>query len=390
MWVLGENGDTVKKLLVVDNEEAVLEKLEALLAKEGYEVITARSGQDGLTALKQHKPELVLTDIQMPGMDGLEILRGTMAMDYGAEVIVMTEYGDTDGEIAALSHGASDIVCKPVRDELLLLAVKRAGERISFSRHLRDCTGNLEQAREALMKDKRLATIGEAVAGLAHYLKNVLTGLRGGMYMVSTGMAKDKPGMQEEGWAMVQRNVEDLGDLVVDVLRYSKDRTPERSKCRPNEIVSEVAELMKKRAEQHQVKLNVVLDPNLREAYIDRNGIRDVLLNLVSNGIDACIYDTDTSKAWQVTITSELVTDAKSGQSILFQVTDNGTGITDDVKSRLFTGFFSTKGGRGTGLGLLGSQKIIQEHGGEISVESTVGQGTTFSVRLEHKIPPDN
>jgi signal transduction histidine kinase len=302
----------------------------------------------------------------------------------------MAPEGDIESEIAALEHGASDIVLKPVREELLMLAVKRAEEKTAFGRHLRDCTRNLEQARKASMEDKRLATIGEAVAGLAHYLKNILTGLRGGMYMVNTGTAKDKPHMKEEGWAMVQRNVQNLADLVSDVLRYVKEGIPEKNVCRPNEIVSEVVELMKTTAEQHEVKLDMVLDPNLGEAFIDRNGIRNVLLNLVSNGIDACIYDTDTSKSWQVTVTSELVADAKSGQSILFRVTDNGMGMTDEVKSQLYTRFFSTKGGRGTGLGLLGSQKIIEEHGGVITVESTVGQGSIFSVQLEHKMPPEN
>jgi signal transduction histidine kinase len=111
------------------------------------------------------------------------------------------------------------------------------------------------------------------------------------------------------------------------------------------------------------------------------------LLNLISNAIDACIYDTDTSKAWEVTVRTKLQMDADSNEVILFEVKDNGCGMTDEVKSKLFTRFFSTKAGRGTGLGLLNTQKIIQEHGGEISVETQTGQGTTFSVRLKRKMP---
>jgi signal transduction histidine kinase len=260
----------------------------------------------------------------------------------------------------------------------------------SLEQTLEACKLELRHAQEELTINKRLATIGEGVAGMAHYIKNILTGLRGGIYMVNTGMAKDKPSMVEDGWDMVQRNVENVSRLVLDILRYSKERTPERSVCSPNEIVSKAVELFRERAKEHLVELNMVLDPNLKRAYLDRDGIHNVLVNLISNAIDACIYDTDASKAWEVKIRTKLLTDADSGETILFEVADNGVGMTDDVKAKLFTRFFSTKAGRGTGLGLLGSQKIIHEHDGEISVQSKEGQGATFSVRLKRAMPKDN
>jgi two-component system NtrC family sensor kinase len=300
--------------------------------------------------------------------------------------------------LATLRHGASDVITKPIRGQLLMLSLERAEEKIVMSQQLKDyvesleqkveeCTLELRHAQEELTKNRRLATIGEGVTGMAHYIKNILTGLRGGMYMVNTGMVKDKPSMVKEGWGMVQRNIENVSHLVLDILRYSKERTPERSVCSPNEIVSKAVELFRERAKEYHVELNMVLDPNLKGAYLDRDGIHNVLVNLISNAIDACIYDTDTSKAWEVNIRTQLLTDPNSGETILFEVTDNGVGMTDEVKAKLFTRFFSTKPGRGTGLGLLGSQKIIHEHGGEISVESKVGQGATFVVRLSGAMP---
>ncbi len=255
---------------------------------------------------------------------------------------------------------------------------------------LEECTLELRHAQEELRKNRRLATIGEGVTGTAHYIKNILTGLRGGMYMVNTAIAKDKPHMLKDGWGMLQRNIENVSGLMLDVLRFSKERTPERSVCSPNEIVSKAVELFREKAKEHHVKLYMDLDPNLKDAYLDRDGIHNVLVNLISNAIDACIYDTDISNAWSVTVRTELVTSANLGETILFEVTDNGTGMTDEVKAKLFTKFFSTKAGRGTGIGLLGSQKIIHEHGGEISVQSKVGQGATFSVRLKRAMPQDN
>jgi len=386
------------KLLLIDDERPILEVLDLSLTSEGYEVITAESGHEGLKIFEEENLKLVLTDIKMPGIDGIDVLKKIKAIDSEAEVIVVTGHGDMDSAIAALQHGASDFITKPIRDEALMLALERAERKLSMTKQLKDYTENLQQmverrtlelkqAQEELIRNERLATIGDTVAGLAHYIKNILTGLRGGMYMVNTGMARDKSYMLQEGWAMVQRNVEKVSGLVLDLLRYSRERTPERSVCMPNEIVSEVVELLKDRAEEHHIELKKVLDADLKEAYLDRDGIHRVLLNLISNAIDACIYDTDTSKAWKVTVKTRLATDAGSGETILFDVTDNGCGMTDEVKEKLFTKFFSTKAGRGTGLGLLNTQKIIYEHGGEISVKSKVGEGATFSVRLKREMP---
>jgi len=386
------------KLLVIDDELPILVMFEVSLADEGYEVLTAENGKEGITIFKEQAPKLVLADIKMPGMDGIEVLKRIKAIDQEAEVIVITGHGDMDAATAALQHGASDFITKPVRHEVLMLALERAEKKAAMSQRLRDYTENLEQkveecmielrqAEEESIRNERLATIGETVTGLAHYIKNILAGLKGGTYMLNTGMAKDNPPMMKEGWAMVQRNIERVSDLALNLLRYSKERTPEETVCRPNDIVTEAVELLKVRAGENRVKLNKVLDPNLKEAYLDRDGIYNVLLNLISNATDACIYDTATSKAWEVTVKTKLERGVDSGETILFEVTDNGCGMTDEVKGKLFTKFFSSKAGRGTGLGLLITQKIIHEHGGEIFVDSEAGQGTTFSVRLKRAMP---
>jgi signal transduction histidine kinase len=336
----------------------------------------------------------------MPGMDGIEVLKRIKAIDEEAEVVIITGHGDMDLAIVSLQHGASDFITKPIQDEVLTLALDRAKAKIAIRQRLRDYTENLEekveectlelrQAQEELMRNERLATIGETVAGLAHYIKNILTGLRGGMYMVNVGMAKDKAEMLKDGWTMVQRNIGKVSDLVLELLRYSKERTPERSVCRPNEIVSEVVELLKERAEEDHVQLRKVLDPDLKQAYLDQNSIHQMLLDLVTNAIEACLYDTDTSKRWEVTVKTKLESDVDAGDTIVFEVSDNGCGMTDQVKAKLFSKFFSTKAGRGTGLGLLITKKTVEEHGGEISIESKPGQGATFSVRINRAVSKD-
>lgn len=387
------------KLLVIDDEQPVLEMLELSLSSEGYEVFIAQSGEEGLRIFEDQEPKLVITDIKMPGVDGIEVLKRIKVLDDEAEVVVITGHGDMDSAISALQHGASDFITKPVRDEVLMLSLDRAKKKLALAQQLKNYTENLEEmveeykqelkeAQEELIKNERLATIGETVAGLAHYIKNILTGLRGGMYMVNVGLEKDKTAMLREGWGMVSRNIERVSELVLNLLTYSKERKPELTDCDPNKIVSEVLELVKENAAEHHIKLRKDLDSSLKHAYLDKNGIHRALLNLVSNAIDACLYDSDTSKDWEVTVRTKLETNGD--QFLVFEITDNGAGISKEVREKLFGRFFSTKEGKGTGLGLLITKKIIEEHGGEIDVESISGKGTTFSVRFKEEAKPTN
>jgi len=388
------------KLLIIDDERPILEMLELSLSEEGYQVLIAENGEKGIEMFQEHSPELILTDVKMPGIDGVEVLRRVKAINKEAEVIVITGHGDMETAISALQHQASDFITKPIQDEVLMVSLERAKKRLAMNEQIRTYTNNLEQqmeqckldlmqAQEEVIRTERRASIGETVAALAHCIKNVLTGLGGGMYMAQVGMAQQKADMLEEGWAMFQRNMERVSDLILDLLRYSTERTPEREICSPNHIVSEVVELCRKRAKEHDVKLKTALDSNLKEAYLDRDGILKVLSNVISNAIDACIYDEDTSKTWEVTVKSKLDINGDADENIVFEISDNGCGMTDEVKAQLFHRFFTTKPGLGVGFDLLVTQKIIHEHGGEISLESRPGEGTTFSVRLNGQMPAE-
>jgi YesN/AraC family two-component response regulator len=237
----------MKKLLIIDDERACLDMLEISLAREGYRVIKAENGHEGLKILEEQAPKLVLTDIKMPGIDGIEVLKRVKAIDQEAEVIVVTGHGDMDSAVAALQHGASDFITKPIQSEVLTLALDRAEQKVAVSQKLRNymeeleqkveaCMVELRQAQEQLIRSERLVTVGETLAGLAPYIENILTGLRGGAYMLNKGIAKDNPQLMTEGWAMVQRNIERVSDLALNLLVYSKGRIPELTVCTLNEL----------------------------------------------------------------------------------------------------------------------------------------------------------
>ena len=386
----------INKLLLIDDERPIIEILDLSLTSEGYEVFTAENGNEGMEIFEREKPKLVITDIKMPGMDGLELLKKIRESGQEAEVIIITGHGDMDSSITALQNGASDFITKPIKDEALMVALERAKGKIAVAQKLRDYTENLEQAvqkrteelrlaHQELIENERLATIGETVTGLAHYIKNILNGLRGGMYKINSGMNRDQPLVLKDGWEMAQRNVEKISDLVLDLLSYSKEREPQRKRFNPNEIVLEVMESLHHLADDKGVKLSHSLDSNIKDCYLDPRGMHRVLLNLVSNAVDACVYDPDQSKSFEVGVKTRIEADEKGKDFIFFEVIDNGCGMNREVKQKLFNRFFSTNKEQGSGIGLLITHKIIQEHGGEISVDSEEGKGATFRVKLERE-----
>lgn len=275
------------------------------------------------------------------------------------EVVVTSETGE---KIPALFSGT-----------ILRQAHKQVG-MVAFFQDLRE----IKRLERELVNAERLAAVGQTVAGMAHCVKNILHGLKGGSYMINIGLAKDNTEKLQTGWKMVQRNIARTSDLVQDLLSYSKEREPQLEPCRPNEIAEEVIELMQEVAGEQNVTLELDLSAQIDEVIMDQRSLHRSLLNLVSNAIDACRDDPNPGKSHKVTLTTALAPD----DMIRFDVRDNGSGMSDEVKSKLFSSFFSTKGPQGTGLGLLVTAKLIEEHNGTISVDSQLDVGTTFSIRL--------
>jgi two-component system NtrC family sensor kinase len=502
------------KLLLIDDEEPIRRALGRTLKSDGYEVLTAEDGKTGVELFMQEKPPIILTDIKMPGMDGIEVLKRIKEINPETEVIVITAYGEMEAAIQCLQLEASDFITKPVNDEALSVALKRAKERLDIRRMLKEYTNNLEdKVKEAteelrkahdfqknliqssidgiiavdkggtlvvfnqgsehllgytadevvgkmqmdsiypsgmaetikeklsseayggknrivnyegtlisksgeeipvwtsgtvlfdngeatslvcffrdlreikrlqkeLIENERLSATGQAVAGMAHYIKNILNGLQGGVYIVNTSLKKGKPDLLPKGWSMVETNVAKVSELVTNMLLYSKEREPECVRCFPNDIAQEVYDLMEGRAKQYEIKLVKDFDPSVNELLLDPDGIHRCLLNLVNNAIDSCRLDSEEDKTWSIVIRTR-----KEDDGIRFDVEDNGVGMSKEVQEKLFDRFFSTKGPKGTGLGLLVTRKIIDEHEGSISYDSNPGKGTTFTIRLPNSLP---
>lgn len=233
--------------------------------------------------------------------------------------------------------------------------------------------------REKLASD-RLAVVGQTVAGLAHGIKNILTGLEGGVFVVDTAMEDEDDDLLHRGWKTVRNNIGRISGLVKDLLGYSKDRTPQYEETDPNLLAEEVCALFETRAREKSIVIERDFDPlagKTFKIFMDQRGIHTCLSNLVANAIDAC--ETDEKEGQHRVVVG---TFQDSDGDVVYQVSDNGSGMTEETKHRLFASFYSTKGSRGTGLGLLVTSKIVAEHGGQISFESEAGVGSTFIIRL--------
>lgn len=239
----------------------------------------------------------------------------------------------------------------------------------------------IKQLEREKLEAERLSAVGQTVAGLAHGIKNLNTALEGGMYMLKTGLSQGNIDRIQKGMEMLARNIERVSVFVKAFLSFSKGREIQAKLCDPAEIAQEVIDLYAVKAEKLGITLTYEKIGDIAPAPIDFESMHECLTNLVGNAIDACQMSDEKSCHVRVRIFEEYST-------IIYEVADNGCGMDYEVKRKVFTTFFTTKGLGGSGLGLLMTKKIVHEHGGTIDLKSKPGKGTTFSIRLPRRRLP--
>jgi PAS domain S-box-containing protein len=241
---------------------------------------------------------------------------------------------------------------------------------------------NVKRFEREMLDAERLAAVGQTVAGLAHGVKNILTGLEGGLYLVRWGLEDDRRDKLQRGWEMLDRNFDRITTFVREFLNFAKGQVPEVEATEPNDLVEEVAALFEEAAREKGVTIVTELEEGIPVANLDPEGIHKCLSNLVSNAIDACLLS-EKGERRVVVRTRE-----RNGR-LEFEVEDNGCGMDYEIKRKVFTSFFTTKGTKGTGLGLLETKKVLQEHGGSVEIESSPGVGSTFRLILPRDRLPE-
>jgi signal transduction histidine kinase len=304
-------------------------------------------------------------------------------------------------------HGISEIICVPMKGRHETLGVlyldartvsrdalgvpipggkpanKFSGDHLFLAGALaHQAALAVEETRyyQAMVQAERLAAVGQTIAALSHDLKNILQGLKSGSEILTMGLKDMDPVLLQQGWKNIEKNQNKIYDLVVDMLNYSKEREPSIESCDLNAVANDVIELLTPRAKELGVELASALEETLPRCPADPEGIHRALLNVVGNALDA--VEGAESPCVLVATTRE-----PNGEWVRFEVRDNGSGIPAEKLRDIFRPFVSTKGARGTGLGLAVSRKILREHGGDILAQSEPGQGSLFVLRLPLRSP---
>ncbi|MBF0573244.1 MAG: PAS domain-containing protein [Desulfamplus sp.] len=231
-----------------------------------------------------------------------------------------------------------------------------------------------------------LSSLGLMLGSMSHGVKGLLTALDGGIYQMESGMKKNNPERTENALELIKQVADRIKKMVLEILYYAKSgklnyQTVDVSKLMIT-VVSTVSNLAKKNC----IEISTDIPDSLGDIDIDSNWLQAALVNLAENAVEACKYDKAKDKKHKVQFT--LWEDEK--KRICLSIKDNGMGMDQETREKMFTLFFTSKGSQGTGLGLFIANHVIQQHGGQIKVESTLGEGTCFEVCLPRKKPEES
>jgi signal transduction histidine kinase/pSer/pThr/pTyr-binding forkhead associated (FHA) protein len=340
--------------------------------------------------------------------DGGELVVSRTILDYVVtrrEGVITSDARDDDRFSAGNSvirTGIREAICVPMQgrygmvgaiyvDTTTPLSSDTTGPAVFGDDHLKLLVAIGNQAAlavedtsyySALVQAERLAAIGETIATVSHHIKNILQGIRGGSYLVEMGLADGDTDTLRKGWGIVSRNQDKIASLVMDMLTFSKTREPELAPADLGAVVTEVVETVRQRAAAAGVAIRWQPRADLPLLLFDAEGMFRAILNVVTNALDSVEERPGPAIGLDVAFD-------ETARLARVTVSDNGAGIAEEARGTIFDLFVSTKGTRGTGLGLPVSRKILREHGGDIRCTSSVGQGSTFVLEFPLRLADD-
>lgn len=269
-----------------------------------------------------------------------------------------------------ITTGSGQVV--PVR---LSGTVLRMGRQVvggaAFLQDLRE----IKELEHQNLRNERMATVGHTVTQLAHSIKNILTGLQGGIYDIKKGCVAADDERRDDGLETLERNFARIHGMVRDFLRLSKDHELVIETCDANEVACEVHKLFRPLGDKYGIDLRFDPCPSSPIVDVDPEAVHTCLSNLVSNAVEACLNHGKARCKVRIAVRA-------TKETLSYVVQDTGCGMDEETKAKLFHSIFTTKGSVGTGLGLMMTKKIVEDHGGRVLVASRQGRGSTFTVEL--------
>ncbi|MFZ5426801.1 MAG: response regulator [Thermodesulfobacteriota bacterium] len=259
------------------------------------------------------------------------------------------------------------------RQRIVLIQTAPVHDEQGRIEQVMEISTDITQIRE--LQD-HLASLGLMLGSMSHGVKGLLTSLDGGVYKVEAGFRKDDPDRLKEGWAIVKDKISRIRKMVLDILYYAKSREVELEQVDLNAFARDLAAIIEPKAQARNVGFRLEAAEGMGEMGMDETAMSAALVNFLENAVDACTEDYEKTEH---TVTFKVEADAGS---VRFVVSDDGMGMDQATREKMFTLFFSSKGSRGTGLGLFISNQVVERHGGAIDVQSSPGEGTTITVTV--------
>jgi two-component system NtrC family sensor kinase len=366
------------RLLLVDDEDHFRQTLAKRLAKRGLASDQAADGNECLSILDKKAIDVVVLDVKMPGMSGIEVLQNITAKYPRTEVILLTGQANALEGVEGIKSGAFDYLMKPIELEHLFNKILQAYEKILRSDAEQQEVEYRKQMEQQIMVCERLASLGTLAAGVAHEINNPLAIIKESAGWMRQLFAKDElkdiPRHDDFVKALdkVEKSVERASRITHQLLGFVGKSESSLSEVNLAELIEEAIQLISHEAQNRDIRVLRQMEPSANTIWSDPYQLRQVLLNLLTNAMHAVNSD------GTITIAIEDVGDCRT-----ITISDTGPGIPRENLDKIFEPFFSTKSpGQGTGLGLFVSRGIVEKLGGTIEVASKIGQGASFSIRL--------
>jgi signal transduction histidine kinase len=366
------------RLLLVDDEEEFRSTITKRLKRRGIAAEQAGTGEECLSILEKTPMDVVVLDVKMPGMNGIETLHHIKKRYPKIEVIMLTGHATTRDGVDGIKTGAFDYLTKPIELEHLLGKIKQAHEKILREEEKLKEAEFRAKMEQQMIATERLASLGTLAAGVAHEINNPLAIIKESVGWMKLILNKEElaqmPRKQDFTKALgkVENAIERARRITHQLLGSVKETDSTLAEININELTDEAVDLVKKEAKNKDIEVTTEIDPSAATIWNDPYKLRQILINLITNAVHA------TGTGGKISIILE-----DKGDDVALTVRDTGQGIPRENLKKIFEPFFSTKPpGEGTGLGLFVCRSIIEKLGGKMEVESKIGHGTSFCIIL--------
>lgn len=378
--------DTKRSILIIDDEQDNLDYLRAELGRK-LDVSLANGGSEGIARFAEKNFDLVLTDVRMSGIDGIQVLKTIKQMSPGCEVLLMSGYSDLDAVINAMNEGAFAFVTKPIMQAILLSRIDHAIAVVQAQENQTEVMRELK--RNLLLQSsfaQKLSALAAMSGGVAHELQQPLSGI--GMFSATVKKMAEQgreiePEFLVEVMGKIEKQVDRARDVIDHMRKFSSGKdAPETKRLNLNDAVTQALDLFRLQLHNHGIALQIDIPADL-EIHADQNRLEQVVVNLVSNAKDSIISGA-ADRAEPAGPGKIHIHGQRENGRVVMDVIDTGCGVADWMADKLFDPFVTSKTEMGgSGLGLFICRSVLDDFSASIELLHTGEQGSTFRVQFQ-------